>query len=137
MSDNGVDDFIDGIENDRRRSDAKVLIEILSRVTGHEPRIWGESMVGFDQYHYVYESGREGDSFLAGFSPRKQNTVIYITDGCKEHSALLDRLGKHKSSVSCLYVNKLDDVDMGVLEDLLKQSYIGMKSRDHSAPTRG
>ena len=136
MSDDPVQNFIEGIENDRRRNDARALIEILSRVTGHEPRMWGDTMVGFDQYHYVYESGREGDSFLAGFSPRKQHTVVYITDGCKEHSALLDRLGKHKSSVSCLYINKLDDVDMTVLEELLKQSYFGMKSRDHSTPTR-
>lgn len=136
MSDADVSKFIENIENSRRRADARTLTEILTRITRHEPRIWGEAMVGFGQYHYVYDSGREGDSFLAGFSPRKQNTVIYITDGCKEHTSLLDRLGKHKSSVSCLYINKLEDVDMAVLEELLTESYLGMKSRDHSAPTR-
>ncbi|MGJ8530343.1 DUF1801 domain-containing protein [Maritalea sp.] len=136
MQTNAVDEFVKNIENKKRRSDAETLIGILTRITKHEPKIWGDSMIGFDQYHYAYDSGRESDSFLAGFSPRKQHTVIYITNGCKEYPSLLERLGKHKSSVSCLYVNKLDDVNIDVLEELLSKSYSDMKLKDHSAPTR-
>ena len=137
MENSSVQAFVESIENKRRRSDAETLVALFRKATGHEPKLWGDTMIGFDQYHYVYESGREGDSFLAGFSPRKQNTVVYITDGCKDHADTLARLGKHKSSVSCLYINKLDDVDMAVLEELLTTSYTGMKARDHTAPVRG
>ena len=136
MQTNALDEFVESIENKKSRADAVTLIGILTRIAKHEPKLWGDSLIGFDQYHYVYDSGREGDSFLAGFSPRKQNTVIYITNGCKEYPSILERLGKHKSSVSCLYINKLDDVNIDVLEELLSKSYADMKLKDHSAPTR-
>ena len=136
MSTNSVVKYIESLENRRRQTDSRTLIALMTRVTGHEARMWGDTMVGFDHYHYKYESGREGDSFLAGFSLRKQNLVIYITNGCKEYEPILTRLGKHKSSVSCLYVNKLDDVDLDVLEELISKSYIDMKSKNHTTPTR-
>ena len=128
--------LLDTIANKRRRADAETLITLMTRITGYEPQVWGDTMIGFDQYHYIYDSGREGDSFLAGFSPRKQNTVIYITNGCKEYASILERLGKHKSSVSCLYINKLEDVDALVLEELISKSYVDMKAKDHNSPTR-
>ena len=91
-------------------------------VTGEEPVMWGSSIVGFGEYHYRYESGREGDFFLAGFSPRKANLVLYIMSGFPRHAELMERLGKHRTGKSCLYINKLEDVDLDVLRELVRRS---------------
>jgi hypothetical protein len=94
----------------------------MRRITGEEPKMWGETIVGFGTQHYTYKSGREGDWFLAGFSPRKQNISIYLSYGFGEWEDLLSRLGKHKTGKACLYVNKLADIDTDVLEDLIRRT---------------
>jgi len=119
-TDASVGEFLGGVENERRRTDALVVKEIMERVTGWEPKMWGPSIVGFGSYHYKYDSGREGDFLVTGFSPRKQALTVYIMPGFSGFEALMKRLGKHKTGRSCLYINKLDDVDQDVLEELIR-----------------
>lgn len=120
-------DFIAGVENKRRREDGFALLEMMREITGLEPEMWGPSIVGFGDCHYKYESGREGDMFLIGFSPRKRSLSLYIMGDFAERDALLERLGKHRQSVSCLYINKLADVDMDILRELARRSYESAK----------
>ncbi len=128
-SDASVEAFIEAVEHPRRREDARILLELMRRVTGEEPVMWGPSIVGFGRYRYRYASGQEGDWPIAGFSPRKQNLSIYILPGFGDYDDLLSRLGKHKTGKSCLYVNKLADVDMDVLESLVRATTAEMKRR--------
>ncbi|MCB1271577.1 MAG: DUF1801 domain-containing protein [Microthrixaceae bacterium] len=121
-------DFLDTVENPTRRSDAEVLLEMMKRVTGCEPRMWGPSIIGFGRYHYRYDSGREGDSMITGFSPRKANLVIYVMPGYEDRTEQLDALGKHRLGKSCLYVNKLADVDLSVLERIVADGVAEMRS---------
>ncbi|MBK8139502.1 MAG: DUF1801 domain-containing protein [Chloroflexi bacterium] len=114
--------FLDQIENDQRRQDCLTVLELMKNVTGDEPRMWGESIVGFGSYHYRGKSGREGDWMLVGFSPRKQNLTLYIMAGFDGYDGLMSKLGKFKTGKSCLYINRLTDVDIQVLRDLIKQS---------------
>ena len=116
-----VSAFLKAVENERRRSDALVVNELMTRITGEKPKMWGASIVGFGSYHYEYESGKEGDFFLTGFSPRKASLVLYIMPGYGEMDEYLARLGKHKTGKSCFYINKLDDVDLAVLEKLIEK----------------
>jgi hypothetical protein len=118
-----VDDFVAAIENPRRRADALVSLAIYKEVTGLQPVMWGPSIIGFGSIHYVYETGREGDMPAAGFSPRKANMTFYVSDHFEGAEALYARLGKHKKSVVCLYVNKLDDVDLDVLREIIARQY--------------
>lgn len=115
-------DFIASVEPEPRRADAEVLLEMFNRVTGLEPKMWGPAIIGFGRYHYKYESGREGDFMLTGFSPRKAKLVMYIMPGYRfgEMQERLAKLGKHKLGKSCLYINKLADVDLAVLEDIVR-----------------
>ena len=115
-----VGTFIEAVEHPRRRQDAQTLLELFARVTGLEPKMWGASLVGYGRYEYRYDSGREGEFFLTGFSPRKSSLTIYIMPGYQDLSAMLERLGKHKLGKSCLYINKLDDVDLVVLEEIIQ-----------------
>ena len=124
-----VNAFLDAVENPRRRADARQLLELMQTVTGEPPKMWGPSIVGFGKYHYRYASGREGDSLVVGFSPRKQNLVIYIMPGFSDYGELLGKLGKFRTGRSCLYVNKLDDVDLQLLEQLVRESVEEMKRR--------
>ena len=124
-----VADFIAAVEHPTRRADAQALDVMFQRVTGRAPRMWGPAMIGYGQYHYVYDSGREGDFLATGFSPRKANLSIYILPGYADYGELLARLGKHKEGKSCLYVNKLADVDMGVLEDLVRAGLRDLEAR--------
>jgi hypothetical protein len=126
-TDLSVDELLDAIPDDGRRADCFRLLDIMKTVTGEEPRIWGTSMVGFGTYHYRYESGREGDWFLTGFSPRKGNLTLYIMAGFDRYAELLSRLGKYKTGKSCLYVKRLADVDDAVLEELIVASVAHMK----------
>lgn len=114
--------FIARVENDRRREDALVLHEMMKDITGEPAVMWGESLVGFGSYAYTYDSGRSGEFFVAGFSPRKANLVLYIMSGFTGHAALMKKLGKHKTGRSCLYINKLDDVNLDVLRELIRRS---------------
>ncbi|MCY3555641.1 MAG: DUF1801 domain-containing protein [Gemmatimonadetes bacterium] len=121
--------FIDAVDHPRRREDARTLLELMQRVTGEEPVMWGPSIVGYGSYHYRYASGQEADWPVVGFSPRKQNLSIYIMTGFEASDELLSRLGKYKTGKSCLYINKLADVDMDVLETLVRASVAEMKRR--------
>jgi len=119
-----VKDFISSVEDDVKRQDSFDLLEMFSRLTDEEPKMWGTSIVGFGQYHYKSERSRqEGDWMLIGFSPRKQNLTLYIIHGFEDYSDLLSRLGKHKTSKGCLYINKLSDIDRTVLEEIISRSY--------------
>lgn len=126
-TDKSVQAFIDSVEDERKREDCLALVQLMQDVTGEEPRMWGDTMVGFGSYHYKYASGREGDMFLAGFSPRKQNLTLYIMAGFDEYEALLSRLGKYKTGKACLYVKSLRDVDMDVLKDMVERSVQHMR----------
>jgi len=128
-TDKDVTTFLNGIEHKGRREDAEILLDMMARVTGKPATMWGPTMIGFDSYHYVYDSGREGDSFIAGFSPRKANMVVYITPGFDDYGELLEQLGPYKSSVSCLYLGRLAKIDLSVLEELVSRSYKDMKSK--------
>ena len=125
-NDGDVMAFLDSVENKTRREDAYKILAMLEKVTQKEPKMWGTSIIGFGKYQYKYDSGREGDYLVIGFSPRKQNSTIYIMSSFSEMGDLLESLGKHKSSVSCLYINKLADVDMDVLEQIAIRSYTRM-----------
>jgi hypothetical protein len=126
-TDQDVLDFLKSVDHKTRREDAFTLLEMMENVTGEEPVMWGDSIVGFGSYHYKYQSGREGDWLMVGFSPRKQSMSVYIMPGFDEYQDLLTALGKHRTGKSCLYVNKLADVDQDVLRQLIRRSYEHMK----------
>jgi hypothetical protein len=114
-----VEEFLNEIEDPKRKEDCYTLLGLMKEATREEPKMWGENMVGFGTYHYKYESGREGDYFLTGFSPRKSNLTLYMLSGFRGYEDLLAKLGKHKSSQSCLYLKSLKDIDLGVLLELI------------------
>ena len=126
-TDTDVQAFVAAIENERRREDSLVLLDLMGRATGFDPRIWGDSMVGYGQYRYKYKSGHGGEHFLTGFSPRKSAMSIYVMPGFKQYEKQLALLGKHKHSVSCLYVTRLANIDLGVLENIATDSVSRMK----------
>ncbi len=117
-----VKDFIDAIEDEQLRKDCRNVSRIMKRVTKVNPKMWGPGIVGFGSYHYKYASGRGADWFLAGFAPRKQNLTLYVMSGFEKYNALLKKLGKHKIGKSCLYIKRLDDVDVDVLTQLIEDS---------------
>lgn len=126
-NDQSVTAFLNAVADEKKRQDSFVILELMREVTGVEPKMWGDSIVGFGSYHYKYASGREGDMFLAGFSPRKQSLTLYIMSGFSEYEALLGKLGKHKTGKSCLYVKKIEDIDLPTLRELIRQSVDHMK----------
>ncbi|GIJ80921.1 protein of unknown function (DU1801) [Micromonospora phaseoli] len=118
-----VEEFLAAVPNESRRADAQRLIALMREVTGEEPVMWGPSIIGFGRYHYRYDSGREGDSALAGFSPRKQHLVVYLVGGFEDrYASALARLGPHKTGKGCLYLKSLDRVDLAVLRELVDRS---------------
>lgn len=123
--------FLDTVENETRRSDSYVLLALMEKITGHPPVLWGTSLVGYGSYHYQYDSGREGDMLMAGFSPRKQNLALYNT-GFKRYPKLMEQLGKYKTGKSCLYITKLADVDLDVLAELIKTAFDHMNKKYNS-----
>lgn len=128
-------EFIATVEHPTRRADAEVLDAMFRRITGWQPKMWGPSMIGYGSYHYKYETGREGDMLATGFSPRKSNLSLYIMPGYANFHGMLDRLGKHKLGKSCLYVNKLADVDMEVLEELVRAGLDDLGAKYPVTPT--
>jgi Domain of unknown function (DU1801) len=129
MSDNktkpnsaSVTEFLNSVADEQKRKDCKAISKLMKEVTGTPAKMWGDSMVGFGSYHYKYDSGREGDFFLTGFSPRKQNLTIYIMAGFERYPKLVKKLGKCKTSKSCLYIKRLEDLDLDVLRELVKVS---------------
>jgi hypothetical protein len=125
-----VKKFLAGVEDAARRQDAQKVLALMEEVTGANPEMWGDSIVGFGTYHYKYESGREGDWFLTGFSPRKANLTLYIMSGFSKYPELLRQLGKHKTGKSCLYINRFEDVDTKVLRRLIRESVAYLKRRE-------
>lgn len=117
-----VKEFLNSIEDPQKKADSRKLVKIMGAITGKRPKMWGDSIVGFGNYHYKYASGREGDMFLAGFSPRKQALTLYIMGGTERFEGLMSKLGKHSTGKACLYIKKLEDVDMEVLKALIKES---------------
>ena len=117
-----VSDFLNAVADEQRRADCKALAKLMKKVTGFEPKMWGESIVGYGQYHYRGKSGREGDWPLTGFSPRKQALTVYLMSGLDSHEALLGRLGKFTRGKGCLYIKRLSDVDTDVLGQLIEES---------------
>ena len=122
-----VKQFLDKVPDERRRDDARAVSAIMEDVTGEKPAMWGTSMVGFGSYHYKYESGQEGDWPLVAFAPRKDSLTLYIMPGFNEYSGLLEKLGKHKTGRSCLYIKSLEDVHVPTLKTLVRQSVKHMK----------
>jgi hypothetical protein len=114
-----VEAFIKAIPDEKRRRDCLVILELFKKATKEEPSMWGDSIVGFGNYHYKYASGREGDWFLSGFSPRKQNMTLYSMMGFEKNADLMQKLGKYKTGKGCLYINKLEDIDLEILKKLI------------------
>ena len=122
LNDASVEEFLNGVADEKRRAACFTVSEIMRAATGEEPKMWGPAIVGFGSYRYQYASGREGDWMLIGFSPRKQNLTLYIGAGSGGYDDLLRKLGKHKTGKGCLYINKLEDIDLAVLRELAAQS---------------
>lgn len=122
-TDQSVETFISGIEDEKKRADSQALIDLMREATGEEPKMWGSSIVGFGSYHYKYDSGREGDNMKVGFSPRKQALTLYGLDiTADEGQALLGKLGKCTTGKGCVYIKKLSDVDADVLKTMIKRA---------------
>jgi len=124
-----VTDFIAAVPDERRRAEAKQLLKVFRSATGMRPKMWGPSIVGYGSYHYKYASGHEGDCCLAGFSPRKAAISVYITAGFAEMGPLLKKLGPHQKAVGCLYLKRLDGVDLKVLEQMIRKSVATVRRR--------
>lgn len=121
-NDASVEDFLKSIKDKKKREDSFAILELMKEITKAAPKMWGPSIVGFGNYHYKYESGRESDMFLVGFSPRKQSLTIYIMPGFDRYQELMNKLGKYKTGKACLYIRKLEDVDVPTLKELVRQS---------------
>lgn len=118
-----VEDFLNTVKDESKRADSFEVKKMMERITGHPAKMWGSSIVGFDVYHYKYDSGREGDMLKVGFSPRSTALTLYIMPGFDRYEELMSKLGKYKTGKSCLYIKKLENVDKAVLEELITESY--------------
>ena len=121
-NDRSVLEFIESVESPKKREDAYKLLDIFTEASGYQAKMWGPSIIGFGSYHYKYDSGHEGDAPLVGFSPRKAKISLYFATGDTNREALLDRFGKHTSGKACVYINKVADIDVEVLKELINQS---------------
>ncbi|KLT66083.1 DUF1801 domain-containing protein [Pedobacter sp. BMA] len=127
-NDSSVEDFLNAVSDDLKRADCFELSAIIADVTGLEAKMWGNAIIGFGSYHYIYESGRAGDAPLIGFSPRKNAIVLYLSPEFKHRDQLLGRFGKHKTGKSCVYIQKLNDNDLGVLKQMITNSVESIRS---------
>lgn len=130
QSDRSVKDFIASLDDEELKKDSQALLKMMQRVSGHKPKLWNAGTLGFDTYHYKYASGREGDALVIGFYPRKGKITVYLMDGTARYSKLLAKLGKHTKTGYCLYIKRLSDIDLPILEQILQQSYENIKSQD-------
>ncbi|MFJ5770566.1 DUF1801 domain-containing protein [Psychrobacillus sp. NPDC093180] len=121
-TESSVIEFIETVDSPKKREDAYKLLEIFSEATGYEAKMWGPSIIGFGSYHYKYATGHEGDAPLVGFSPRKAKISLYVTTGDSERDAILEKIGKHTSGKACVYINKVTDIDVEVLKELINRS---------------
>jgi hypothetical protein len=126
---NNVLEYLESVSNAGRREDAYELLDMMQNITGEPAVLWGPSIIGFGQYHYVYESGREGDSMLTGFAPRKANMVVYVMPGFEPYTELLAQLGPYKTGSSCLYLGRLSKINVGVLQQIVAQSVALMRQK--------
>ena len=129
VNDADVSAFLQSVENKKRQADSLIVLELMKEITGEEPKMWGKTIVGFSSYQYKYKSGREGEYFKVGFSPRKQSLTIYIMPGFDRYEELMQKLGKYTTGRSCLYIKKLEDVDMVVLKELVQGAYAYMQEK--------
>ncbi len=120
--------FLNTVSDDLRKQDCYTIMNLMENITREKPKMWGDSIIGFGSYHYKYKSGREGDWFLTGFSPRKQNLTLYIMSRFKRYEELISKLGKYKTGKACLYIKRLTDIDLNILEELIIQSVEHMRS---------
>ena len=125
-----VEDYIASLDDEQTMHDTRVLIEMMQRLSGHRPKLWNVGTIGFDTYHFKYDSGREGDAVPMSFYPRKGKTTVYLMDGTARHSELLARLGKHTTSRVCVYITRLSDIELPILEQIVQASYEYVKSQD-------
>ena len=128
--DKSVKEHIASLNDEQTVKDAQTLLEMMQRISGHKPKLWNAGTLGFDTYHYKYDSGREGDSLVIGFYPRKGKITIYLMDGTARYSELLAKLGKHTTTGYCLYIKRLSDVELPILEKILQKSYENIKYQD-------
>lgn len=128
-----VEDYISSLD-EQTSKDSQTLIDIMQRVSGHEPNLWNVGTIGFDTYHYKYASGREGDGHIIGFYPRKGKITIYLMDGVARYAKLLSKIGNFTSTGYCLYIKRLSDIDQAILEQIIKQSYDNIKSKSLDGP---
>ncbi|MGB3260875.1 DUF1801 domain-containing protein [Paenisporosarcina sp.] len=122
QNDRSVIEFIEGVDHPKKREDAYKLLDLFTETSGFEAKMWGPSIIGFGSYHYKYPTGHEGDAPLVGFSPRKAKISLYFATGDTEREQLLEKFGKHTSGKACVYINKIDDIDVNILKDLIRQS---------------
>jgi hypothetical protein len=132
-NDQNVEQFLNSVADEQKRKDSFKILELMKQVTGMQPKMWGSAIIGFGSYHYKYESGREGDTMLIGFSPRKQNLTLYIMGGFDRYYDLLKQLGKYTTGKGCLYIKRLDDVDLTTLKGIVEESF---KHAQHIAETQ-
>jgi hypothetical protein len=132
---NSVQDYLASLD-EQTAADSETLIAMMQRISGHEPTLWNAGTIGFDTYHYRYDSGREGDGLVIGFYPRKGKTTLYLMDGTARHAELLTRLGKYTSTGYCVYFKQLSDVELPILEQLLQASYAYVKAKSQDGPIR-
>jgi hypothetical protein len=125
-----VKEFIASLDDEQLVTDCHVLIEMMQRISEHKPKMWNVGTIGFDTYHYKYDSGREGDGHVIGFYPRKGKITVYLMDGTARYSELLAALGKHTTSGYCLYIKRLGDIELPILEQIMQKSYENIKSQD-------
>lgn len=125
-----VNDYIASLQDEQSVKDSRILMEMMRRISGHEPKLWNVGTIGFDSYHYKYESGREGESLMIGFYPRKGKITLYLMDGTARYAELLAKLGKHTTTGYCLYIKRLSDIELPILEQIVQQSYENIKSQD-------
>lgn len=130
LNDASVEDFINQVDDEKKRNDSFEVLKLMKTLTGEEPKMWGGSIVGFGTYHYKYASGQEGDWMLTGFSPRKQALTLYLMSGFAGYDELLSKLGKFKTGKSCLYIKKLEDINQEVLSELIVKSVDYMKKNN-------
>jgi hypothetical protein len=129
-----VKDYLASLNDEQTVNDAQVLIEIMQQISGHEPKLWNVGTIGFDTYHYKYDSGREGEALIVGFYPRNGKLTIYLMDGTARYSGLLAKLGKYTGTGYCVYIKQLNDIELPILKQILQQSYEYVKTKSQNGP---
>ena len=129
-----VKDYIASLDDEQTIKDSQTLIKMMQRISGHKPKLWNVGTIGFDTYHYKYDSGRKGDGLIIGFYPRKGKITVYLMDGTARYAELLAKLGKHTSTGYCVYIKRLSDIELPILEQIMQKSYEYIKSKSQDGP---